>query len=589
MTPPPPTAVDLHAVCDTQSITLEDPLTVNNVSARRAKAQPLNGGVAASTHSDLFKSLQAHGKKHARRWDHRLNEESKSRQQPSIKGNAKYLSKPDLISLGGGLPSSDYFPFERLDFKVPSVGQFSEEETHKSGVTLSVGKHDVSEGKSAYDLSIALNYGQGTGSAQMLRWITEHTEIVHNPPYLDWCCTLTVGNTSALDMALRMFINRGDYILTEEYTFASALETALPMGVRAVGIEMDKEGLLPTSMDDILTNWNPAAYRGAPKPWLLYTVPSGQNPTGATQGIERRREIYRVAQKHDLYILEDEPYYFLQMQPYTSSPSATVEPPPKTHQDFINALMPSLLSMDTDGRVLRMDSFSKVISPGSRIGWITASAQIIQRFVHHNEVTIQNPGGFSQLILWKLLDESWGHAGYLDWLIYLRKQYTARRDVMVRACERYLPREIVSWEPPAAGMFLWLQIDWSKHATATSSSPDKAIADPRPAIENDLFHACVDRGVLLTPGSWFVAEAEDANEHGITSDVPSHVDNATNGHTNGHENGTSNGTVADPKKKRTKEKKMFFRATFASATPEKMETAIQRFGEAVREEFGIKP
>lgn len=79
---------------------------------------------------------------------------------------------------------------------------------------------------------------------------------------------------------------------------------------RFLGVKMDSEGLLPDALDELLSNWD-AKSRGARKPFVLYTVPSGQNPTGATQGTERRRAIYKVAQKHDLYILEDEPYYFL--------------------------------------------------------------------------------------------------------------------------------------------------------------------------------------------------------------------------------------------------------------------------------------
>jgi hypothetical protein len=82
-----------------------------------------------------------------------------------------------MISLGGGLPSSSYFPFQYIDVKIPSIGKFSEAETLESGKVMHIGKHDVKEGKSAFDLSISLNYGQGTGSAQILRWITEHTEV----------------------------------------------------------------------------------------------------------------------------------------------------------------------------------------------------------------------------------------------------------------------------------------------------------------------------------------------------------------------------------------------------------------------------
>lgn len=273
---------------------------------------------------------------------------------------------------------------------------------------------------------------------------------------------MTIGSTSALDIAYRMFTTRGEYILMEEYTFPAAIESAAPMGIQCIGIKMDAEGLLPSHMDFILTNWDPSSRQGAPKPWLLYTVPSGQNPTGATQGEQRRRDIYSCAQKHDLFILEDEPYYFLQMQTYTG-PEAPTPPAPSSHEEFLASLVPSLLSMDVDGRVMRMDSFSKVIAPGTRIGWITASEQIVERYIRHGELATQNPSGVSQVVLYKLLEEAWGHAGYLDWLIYLRMQYARRRDNICEACNQFLPKEVTSWNPPAAGMFVGSSFDLTSH------------------------------------------------------------------------------------------------------------------------------
>lgn len=382
----------------------------------------------------------------------RMNPEAHARRGNRLKGAAKYLKTPGIISLGGGLPSSSLFPFDELSIKVPEVGHFTEAETHEGGKTLTSGKHDLEEDKSIFDISTAFNYGQGSGSAQLLRFIIEHTEIVHDPKYRDWYCTMTIGSTSALDMALRMFAQRGDYILGEEYTFSAAVETAAPMGVRMVGVAMDAEGLLAESLDDILSNWDEAA-RGGRKPFLLYTIPTGQNPTGATQSEKRRREVYKVAQKHDLIILEDEPYYFLQMEPYAGIGAPEPEAP-KSHDEFIKALVPSFLSLDTDGRVMRMDSFSKVVAPGSRVGWITASQQIVDRYGKHADVSTQGPSGMSQLVLFKLLDEHWGHAGYLDWLIHIRLEYTRRRNVMLEACDKYLPREVVSWVSPMAGMFV---------------------------------------------------------------------------------------------------------------------------------------
>ncbi|KAH0544487.1 hypothetical protein FGG08_001385 [Glutinoglossum americanum] len=473
----PPTAVAIHAITDTAAAALPEPLTVDGVAKRRHAAGKLSGGVAAATSSDLFKGF-GYCKQRAKRWDGHLSKESRARQvRYSIRAP---LVSMRMLSLGGGLPSSRYFPIEHLQVKVPAVGHFSEEETKESGVVLKAGKYDLSEGKGLYE--------------------------------------------------------RGDCILSEEYTFATAVETAAPMGVGVVGIKMDDQGLLPEDMDDILTSWDENERGGARKPRLLYTVPSGQNPTGATQGLERRQALYKVAQKHDVYILEDEPYYFLQMEPYTTGGALTASLP-QTHGDFLKALVPSLLSMDVDGRVMRLDSFSKVISPGSRVGWITASEQVVERFVRHSEVSVQNPSGLAQLTLYKLLDESWGHEGFLDWLMHIRKEYTQRRDLILNACEKHLPKDIVSWSPPMAGMFLWLKIDWTNHPEASGKDPV--------AIEGEIFQTCVDRGVLLSPGSWF--RAEKFKHHDT----------------------------------------LFFRATFAAAEGEQMEEAIRRFGGAVRGVFKI--
>lgn len=530
--PPSYQDVGVHSITDTSAVELPSALTCAGVPARRLKSGAFNGGVAAATSSEFFKSRSS-WKPLGKKWDHRLSEETKSRKGSSLKGAAKYLAKPGLISLGGGLPSSDYFPFEHIEIRVPTVGQFTEKETKITGQNVKIGKYDVPEGNSTYDLAIALNYGQGTGSAQLLRFVTEHTEIVHNPPYQDWQCIVDVGSTSALDMLYRMFCERGDYVISEEYTFATAVETAIPLGVKFLGVKIDDQGLIPEDLDQLLENWDEKV-RGGRKPFVLYTVPSGQNPTGSTQGRARREGIYKVAQKHDLLIIEDEPYYFLQMQPYTG-PNAPPAPLPATHEEFLNSLVPSLLRIDVDGRVIRMDSFSKVLSPGARIGWITATSQICERFVRHCEVSSQNPSGFSQVILHRLLDEHWGHAGYLDWLIFIRKEYTQRRDIILQACEKYLPKELASWNPPAAGMFHWIKIAVEKH-------PDFGKREVI-QIEDDIFRASVNECVLMSPGSWFAAE-KDVKHTGL-----------------------------------------FFRATFASAAGPDMTEAIRRFSIALKRVF----
>ncbi|KAI9171981.1 Aromatic amino acid aminotransferase [Paramyrothecium foliicola] len=482
------------------------PSAIDKIMARRAQAGKLVAGTAAASDSDMFK-------------------------EPA----ARHLKKPGLISLGGGLPSSQVFPFSELSMTVPVVPRFSEDETLQSAQTVSIGKYDVRDRGGVYDLSIGLNYGQSNGSAQMTRFITEHTEIVFQPPYADWQCCQTIGSTGALEQAVRMLCDKGrnDSVLTEEFSFSTALETIAPLDIKVFGSPIDAQGLLPDAMDELLSGWDESA-RGARKPHVLYTIPCGHNPTGATQGRERRQAIYQVAQKHDLYIIEDDPYYYLQMQPYTGANQPDA-PAPDTVEHFVSSLLPSLLSLDVDGRVMRMDSFSKILVPGSRLGWITASAQMVERYQRHAEMASQGPSGFSQLLLYKLLDETWGHEGFLRWLMHMRLEYTKKRDSLLAACEEHLPRDIVNWNPPAAGMFLWFQINCDEHPHAATRSVKE--------IEEEIFNSCINNGVLVARGSWFQTEKDKA--------LPG----------------------------------LFFRATFAAASAEGMSEAIRRFGQAVKSSF----
>jgi len=513
---------------------IPDRLTIPTIAKRRAASGPLNAGVAAAADVEAFKGRTQHlHKPPAKRWCHRLTDETKARKGSSLKEAARFLETEGLISLGGGLPSSEYCPVEEMTFTVPKV--FSTGVVSDETDVITAGKRDLARGVSMFDVETAFQYGQGHGAAQLLRWMVEHTELVHDPPYRDWSCTMTVGSTSAFDMAMRMFTKPGGWILSEEYTFSAMTETAAPMGVRVAAVAMDENGMLPDALDRLLFTWDETV-RGGPKPFIVFTVPTGQNPTGWTQPLQRRRGIYAVAQKHDLYILEDEPYYFLQMQPY-AGPEAPAVPPPTSHEEFLKSLVPSYLSLDTDGRVMRMDSFSKVIAPGSRVGWITASEEICQRYRTHADLSTQGPSGVSQLMLFKLLEEQWGHCGYLDWLIHIRMEYTTRRNVILDACERYLPKDVVSWNPPAAGMFLWLSVDYKKH-------PDyrrKSLED----MEDEIFHKIIQYKTLLMKGSWFCPE------EGAKPDA------------------------------------LFLRATYAAASRDKIQEGIKRLGEAVKDSFGI--
>lgn len=156
---------------------------------------------------------------------------------------------------------------------------------------------------------------------------------------------------------------------------------------------MGANGLRPDLLKGVLSSWDSSQ---GPKPRVLYTVPTGQNPTGSSQPLERRKAIYKIATEYDLIIIEDDPYYFLCMGSYDSIGGVNGE---ICAENSSSNSIPSYLSLDTSGRVVRLDSTSKILAPGLRAGWVTASSQIIDKFLSYQEVSTVAVNGPSRLYL----------------------------------------------------------------------------------------------------------------------------------------------------------------------------------------------
>lgn len=475
-----------------------------------------------------------------------LSEEAKGRSPSNLKVAFKHFHDPRIISLGGGLPLPDLFPFTNVsvDTLAPPFArgidvapQSADESLH---VAVYKGKADIKH-PNDIPLETALQYGSSAGNFQLTDFLKEHTKLIHNPKYEDWDVVMSVGNTQAWDSTIRTFTNRGDIILAEEFTFSSASETAHADGLKVVPVKVDLEGIVPELLAEQLANWQ------GPMPKLLYTIPTGQNPTGGTLSGARRQKVYELAQKYDFIIVEDEPYYFLQMDQYKKHSTAADLPPVPSHKEFLKELVPSYLSIDTDGRVVRLDSFSKVLAPGTRLGWIVAQSKFIERFLRQHEVTIQVASGFSQAILNGILHR-WGQEGYIDWLIQLRRNYTLKRNAALDAVEDFIPREVSKWISPSAGMFFWIQVDASKHpqyATKYGSDPAQ--------VENAIYERGIDEGILMIPGHWFVIEDERKS-----SEIS-----------------------------RKGRQFMYFRGTFASVKPDALHKGLKLFGEVIRKEYNL--
>ncbi|KAL8823998.1 MAG: hypothetical protein Q9191_005380, partial [Dirinaria sp. TL-2023a] len=464
-------------------------------------------------------------KRLARRWDHRLSNESITQGVSPLKDSAKTVNPSATIPLGTGRSNPVYYPWQ-------SMSMTGVKESRQSRALSPTNPMTCTKGETAFDLSSALNYAEPSGWSQLVASFREITRLIHDPPYQDWETTLTCGSTSAIEIVLRMFCNRGDWILTESSTYPGMLMASRAQGIKTQGIEMDDGGLVPEDLDSKLQDWDTSRGR---KPFVLYTIPSGHNPTGITQSTARKNSIYEIAERHDLLILEDDPYFFLRLDG-TSAPS-DLHPPFSLFGQFRTSLPTSYLSLDQSGRVMRVESTSKILAPGLRCGWLTASRQIVDIFINFAEVGPSSPSGPSQVMLYKLLVEKWGQEGFADWLSHLSGEYRSRRDAMIAACEKHLPTEVCTWTTPAHGIFLWVTVDLEKHPDCTGRRTEQGHA-----VEDRIYQGAENNGVLVARGSWFNAES-----------------------------------CMD---------KVSFRMTFvATASEDDLEKGVEQFGKAVRDEF----
>lgn len=417
-----------------------------------------------------------------------LNEVSLARQPSPIRVLTAILAKsgPSMISLAGGLPNPDLFPFQEAEFKL------------RDGTVL-----QLNEDK----MKVALQYGSTNGLSDLLSFLVKLQRYLHNPPNFHWkrenggidIC-VTSGSQDGLVKSFEMLISPGDNVIVESPTYASALSGLRPLGCKLLGVESDGNGMIPSSLQAVLTQCE-VAKETLPK--FIYVIPNGVNPTGASLTLERRREIYKIARKYDLLILEDDPYYFLQ---------------------FIEPRVPSFLSMDEDGRVLRFDSFSKVLSSGLRLGFVTGPAPLVDRLVMHIMVCSMHPAVLSQMMVSEIL-KKWDIEGFEAHVKRVAEFYRSQKDLMISAAQKWL-KDFAEWNEPQGGMFLWLKL--------------KGINDSKQLIEEK----AQKKKVLLVPGCNFMPDQSKPCS--------------------------------------------FVRASFSIATKQQMDTAFQRLAELMKEELTLQ-
>ncbi|KAL2268679.1 hypothetical protein VTJ83DRAFT_3525 [Remersonia thermophila] len=450
---------------------------------------------------------------------HHYSAVTKRRLPSKIKDAYKFFQIPGIHNLAGGLPNVDFFPFDTLEAQAAKPERWAPSPNHTGSSTtpslagwsspwassspaaatrIAVPKVvDEPDPRRRIDLATALQYGLAQGYPPLLSWVRQFVRsclVPDPPPYLPGPeVILTCGATDGFAKTLNLFVDQWDEgvddvrkrpgLLCEEYVYTNVLSQARPYGMQVVTVKADEMGLMARGkggLEDVLGNWD--ARKGR-RPHLMYTVSLGHNPTGVVVPIERKREIYAVCSRYDVIIVEDEPYWYLQF------PSAVVEeaksrgrstPPSPTTTTassnssnsssatvntstsgypFLDSLTPSFLSIDVDGRVVRLDTFSKTVAPGCRLGWLTAQPALVERFERITEATTQQPSGFVQSLISELVlgssprnaaaarsaferlslssrasssSPGWDTSGWVRWLEGLRGAYERR---MVRMCK----------------------------------------------------------------------------------------------------------------------------------------------------------
>jgi len=257
-------------------------------------------------------------------------------------------------------------------------------------------------------------------------------------------------------------------------TYSGALSFLRPIGCKLNGVRSDENGLVPEELERLLES---LPKQGKHKPRVLYTVPIGQNPTGFSLSADRRKKVYDIACKHDLIILEDDPYYYL----YYGSNPAPVAGRDDTYQ---RPMIASLWSLDTQGRVIRFDSFSKVLSSGLRIGFVSGPSAFVDQINLNSQATNLHTSGVSQILAFKYLQHI-GEEGWKKHTNAVALFYSRKRDACIALLNKHLAG-LVTWKMPTAGMFVWLKIE--------------GVQDTKALIEQKAKEA----KVVLVPGQVFL-------------------------------------------------------------------------------------
>jgi 2-aminoadipate transaminase len=327
---------------------------------------------------------------------YRLSKRVARMKTSAVREILKIAERPDILSFAGGLPAPELFPVDAI------AKAF--EDTFRT------------EGRPALQYSTTEGYGP------LREWISAHLarkgQNVHADNVL-----ITSGSQQGLDLVAKVLLDPGDLVVVEDPSYLAALQTFGGYEVDFATVRSDDAGMDTEDLAELVKKRQPK---------LVYVIPNFQNPKGTTLSLERRKALVRLAQEHRFVILEDDPYGELR---------------------FKGEHLPSLASLDDQGLVLSLSTFSKTLAPGLRLGWISGPRALLKPITIAKQATDLHTATLAQRATAKLL-ETFDYPGHIAALMPI---YAERANAMLAALKAHMPQG-TKWTRPDGGMFLWMEL-----------------------------------------------------------------------------------------------------------------------------------
>lgn len=354
-----------------------------------------------------------------------------SERMKSLKGSAiremfKAMADPTMISLAGGNPAAELFPSEEL-----------------SKIAADILKENPVG---------ALQYGISEGNIALREKILEMMKDRENINATLDEITIVSGGQQAIEIVSKILINEGDSVIVEAPSFVGGLNAFRSYGANLVGVEVESDGINIEKLRETIKNTKNVK--------LIYTIPNFQNPSGVTMCVEKRKALYEIARDNGIFIIEDNPYGEL---------------------TFDGVKLPTIKSMDEAGVVLYSGSFSKILAPGLRLGYLIAPKNFTEKVVLGKQVSDVHTALLPQLLALEFMKRY--DIGEL--IEKMRTLYKKKCDVLIGAMKEYLP-ENITYTVPGGGLFVWCNA---------------------PGIDTlKLSNECIKEKVLIVPGNNFATD-----------------------------------------------------------------------------------